>query len=262
MPVPPRPTPPKKDVALALLEGDSVFIHLDPRRDGVLVPKQFAKQSQLVLQVGLRLAIRIPDLLIDDEGISCTLSFNRAPFWCRMPWEAIYALVGPDGRGQLWPDDVPPEVAAQMRAGRTKGAAKRPRPRLSAVRADDGATTDPGEGDEVASDPQEDAAEGKPSESKRPPADPGETGARPPSKRPRPRAVPTTPPTLATVPRRPVGVPSPRIADDPPPRGAHVKPPPPRTAPTRPVAPATGAGSSDGGKRPKRELPPYLRVVK
>ena len=29
--------PPKKEVALALLEGESVFIHLDPRREGVVM---------------------------------------------------------------------------------------------------------------------------------------------------------------------------------------------------------------------------------
>ena len=60
-----------------------MFIHLDPRRPDVLVPKGFMGQPQLVLQVGLNMAIPIPDLKIDEGGISCTLSFNRAPFWCR-----------------------------------------------------------------------------------------------------------------------------------------------------------------------------------
>ncbi len=85
----PRQSPPKKDVALALLEESSMFIHLDPRRPDVLVPKGFMGQPQLVLQVGLNMAIPIPDLHIDEVGISCTLSFNRAPFWCRIPWSAI-----------------------------------------------------------------------------------------------------------------------------------------------------------------------------
>jgi stringent starvation protein B len=253
--------PPKKEVALALLEGESVFIHLDPRREGVLVPKQFVKQTQLVLQVGLKLAIRIPDLHIDDEGISCTLSFNRAPFWCRMPWGSIYALVGPDGRGMLWPDDVPPEVAAQMRAGRGKSAAKRPRPRLSAVRSD-------------ADDTRPDDPPSRPSldPDARTRAETGEIDAPDSSaegrvmRRPRPRAVPSPVPSLAAVPnpprdpRRPSLVPSPR-EDDPPPRGAHVKAPPRAPAP-RTTGTQLGSGSGDAGKRPKRELPPYLRVVK
>lgn len=117
--------PPKKDVMLALLEGPSVFVHLDPRRGGVIVPKGFTSQPQLVLQVGLNMAVRIPDLEVGDEGVSCTLSFNRSPFWCFMPWTAIYGLVGEDGRGMIWPDDVPNELVGPSK----------PRPRLEAVSA-------------------------------------------------------------------------------------------------------------------------------
>lgn len=107
--------PPKKDVALALLQGTSLYVHLDPRREQVLVPKHFLDQPQLVLQVGLNMAVKIPDLEVDEEGITCTLSFNRTPFWCRLPWSAVFALVGEDGRGMVWPDDVPSELAAQAR---------------------------------------------------------------------------------------------------------------------------------------------------
>jgi stringent starvation protein B len=113
MSTPSRPLPPKKDVALALLQGPSLYIHLDPRKPEVLVPPYFKKQPQLVLQVGLNMAIPIPDLKVDDEGVTCTLSFNRKPFWCRMPWTAVFALVGEDMKGMVWPDEVPAEVAAQ-----------------------------------------------------------------------------------------------------------------------------------------------------
>jgi len=123
MSAPPQ-LPPKKEVALALLEGPSLFVHLDPRADGVVVPKWLRSQAQLVLQIGMNMAVPIPDLRIEDEGISCTLSFNRSPFWCRLPWSAVYALVGEDGRGMVWPDDVPAELAQQS-----------PRPQLSVVGA-------------------------------------------------------------------------------------------------------------------------------
>jgi stringent starvation protein B len=106
--------PPKKDVILALLERSSVFIHLDPRHPDVRVPPWFKKQPQLVLQVGLNLAVRIPDLDIGDEAVSCTLSFNRSPFFCYVPWSAVFGLMGEDGKGMLWPKDIPPEVAAQQ----------------------------------------------------------------------------------------------------------------------------------------------------
>lgn len=135
----PRQPPPKKEVALALLEESSMFIHLDPRRPDVIVPKWFTGQPQLVLQVGLNMAIPIPDLKIDEFGITCTLSFNRAPFWCKIPWTAIYALVGAeDGRGGVWPDDVPPEIQLQQQRSSSSGpqrssGQKRPRPKLAAV---------------------------------------------------------------------------------------------------------------------------------
>ena len=126
--------PPKKDVALALLESSTVFVHLDPRADGVTVPPWFKKQPQLVLQIGLNMPVPIPDLSLDGDGVSCTLSFNRSPQFCNVPWKAIYALVGEDGRGMVWPDDVPPEVAAQTRvAGGDAKAKKKKKPHLRAV---------------------------------------------------------------------------------------------------------------------------------
>jgi stringent starvation protein B len=116
--------PPKKDVALALLERASVFIHLDPRGEKVLVPPWLKKQPQLVLQIGLNMAVKIPDLELADEAVRCTLSFSRRPHYCSVPWNAVYALVGEDGRGMVWPEDIPPEVSSQAQV--TSKAAERP----------------------------------------------------------------------------------------------------------------------------------------
>jgi len=110
---PTQPLPPKKEVALALLERSSVYVHLDPRQQAAVVPPWFKKQPQLVLQVGLNMPVPIPDLRLDDEAIRCTLSFNHMPFFCVVPWSSIFAMVGEDGRGMVWPDDVPAEVARQ-----------------------------------------------------------------------------------------------------------------------------------------------------
>jgi stringent starvation protein B len=109
-----RELPSKQAVSLALLEEESVYLHLDPRRPGVSVPAWLARQPQLTLQVGLRnMVIPIPDLHVGDDGITCTLSFNRAPFHCTVPWHALFAVVGESGRGMVWPEDVPAEVVAQ-----------------------------------------------------------------------------------------------------------------------------------------------------
>lgn len=128
----------KKTVALQLLERSSVFIHLDPRREGVIVPQGFVNQAQLVLQIGFDMAVAIPDLDVDDEGITCTLSFNRQRQFCRMPWSAIFALIGQNGGGRVWREDVPAEVleqraAAQQAADAEPVAAKRSH--LRAVKA-------------------------------------------------------------------------------------------------------------------------------
>lgn len=131
--------PPKKDVALALLERASVFIHLDPRDPSVQVPSWFKRQPQLVLQVGLNMLVRIPDLDVGEDAIACTLSFNRAPHYCYVPWRAVYALVGEDGRGMVWPEDIPPEVPAQ---GAESIAGASPRPRLHSVPRDSAAHAD------------------------------------------------------------------------------------------------------------------------
>lgn len=105
--------PPKKEVFDHLLSGPSVFVHLDPRRAGVVVPQWFKNKPTLVLQVGLNMAVAIPDLKSDLVGVACTLSFNREPYYCRLPWTAIFALIGEDQRGMVWAEDVPAEVHAQ-----------------------------------------------------------------------------------------------------------------------------------------------------
>src|SRR3954453_15445624 len=106
--------PPKKEVALALLERSNVDIYLDPRAQGVVVPPQFRKEPRLILKIGLNMPVPIPDLRLDDESMSCTLSFNRSPFYCVVPWSSVFAMVGEDGRGMVWPDDVPQELAVKV----------------------------------------------------------------------------------------------------------------------------------------------------
>ena len=93
------------------------------------MPPWFKRQPQLVLQIGLNMPVPIPDLDVSDHGLSCTLSFNRSPFHCQIPWPSVFALVGESGRGMVWPDDVPPEVAAQAQKQ------QQAKPQLAAVQA-------------------------------------------------------------------------------------------------------------------------------
>jgi stringent starvation protein B len=208
-----QPLPPKKEVALALLERSSVFVHLDPRQTTVVVPPWFKKQPQLVLQVGLNMSVRIPDLRVDEEGMSCTLSFNRSPFFCVVPWSSVFAMMDDEGQGMVWPDDVPVEVARQAQGRVAEGPA-----------APDANKPSPSD------------------ESKRDTPRP---------KRPRKR------PALAAVPVRKEATREafPAAPTAPAEAAAAARPvPTPQPASLRPVDSAPA--------RRKRELPPYLRVVK
>jgi hypothetical protein len=125
------PKPSKKDLALALLEQGAIYVHLDPRRDKVVVPQSYRSQPELVLQFGLNMRIPIPDLEVGDEAIAGTLSFARRPFWCWIPWEAVFAIVDPDRPGAAWPEDAPTDAKA---AAQQKAAAA-PNPKRSHLRA-------------------------------------------------------------------------------------------------------------------------------
>jgi stringent starvation protein B len=105
--------PAKRTVMDKLLADGPVLVHLDPRKDGVRIPDSFAGQPQLVLRFGFGLSPPIHDLTIDDEAVHGTLTFRGTPFGCVIPWTAIFALVAEDGRGLVWPEDVPAEVAKE-----------------------------------------------------------------------------------------------------------------------------------------------------
>lgn len=277
--------PPKKEVALALLERSNVDVYLDPRAKGVVVPPQFRKEPRLILKIGLNMPVPIPDLRLDDESMSCTLSFNRTKFYCVVPWLSVFAMVGDDGRGMVWPDDVPQELAVRV--------------------VDDGSAPGPGSKrptslDRDSSVPMPSSSKGGPNSSRgksriqpdAPTTSPAsarggqalsERGG-PRSKRPRKgKKDEGTRPALHAVP--PPEKSSPRIEklDD---RreaaaaarennnagggNAAVATPPAAPQPQPALAPAPAAQQpgatsprvAPSPTRPKRELPPYLRVVK
>ncbi|MEM9188975.1 MAG: hypothetical protein AAGF12_07350 [Myxococcota bacterium] len=80
----------------------------------VSVPRWLKNQPQLVLQIGLDMPIPIPDLRLDDDGLHGTLSFRQSPFTCEVGWDAVFALVGEDGRGMIWPEALPTEIAREV----------------------------------------------------------------------------------------------------------------------------------------------------
>jgi len=244
-----RPLPPKKEVALALLERSSVHIHLDPRVASVIVPPWFKGQPQLVLQIGLNMPVPIPDLHLDEDGLSCTLSFNRSPFHCVVPWTSVFAMVGEDGRGMVWPDDVPVEVSRQTRPVQVAPAPKESSP--EAARGRPGAVEEPARN--------------------RVGAPLGKAAAASPRRGPR-RLADASPSDLAGGKKKKVATKRPQLGsvpDEPRARLSAVPPTPADSDERNPLraAPDSASDSEPLGNapppaRPKRELPPYLRVVK
>ena len=108
--------PPKQQAFLALLKEGSTSLHLDARRPGVVVPDAFRQEAHLMLQYGYDLAISIPDLEVDEYGVRATLSFSRTPHLTVIPWTAVYAIASVDGRGVLYPEDVPGDVSVMSGA--------------------------------------------------------------------------------------------------------------------------------------------------
>jgi stringent starvation protein B len=245
----PQILPPKKEVALALLERASVFVHLDPRGAGVVVPLHFKRQPRLVLQVGLNMVVPIPDLRLDDEGLSCTLSFNRTPFHCIVPWTSVFALIGEDARGMVWPDDVPQEIAREMTPPKREEQGP-----VAVAPVEDGATKKKPHVSLVEKKGPHVAHPKRTSKRKRDDADkPALVAVSEPKK------APPSERTDAEAAIEKLGKGDARADERP--SKPDVAPPTPRVM--KPEAPPSKPSRPNAGKRPARkELPPYLRVVK
>lgn len=108
---PATPPPDKRTVVEDLLSRGPVLVHFDARRDDVRVPPRFAREAKLVLRFGHALSPPIPDLAVDETGLSGTLTFGGVPFHCVLPWPAVFAAVQDgDQRGMVWPDDIPDDL--------------------------------------------------------------------------------------------------------------------------------------------------------
>jgi stringent starvation protein B len=122
--------PAKRSTMDKLLRDGPVLVHLDPRQPGVEVPAQHRSEPRLILRFGYGLTPPIVDLTIEEDTLSGTLTFRGVPHRCVIPWTAVFAVVGEDGRGLVWGEDVPPEVAAEYaRAPRPPSTTPVPRTR-------------------------------------------------------------------------------------------------------------------------------------
>ena len=287
--------PDKQEVMnLLLTQASSVYVHLDPRRDKVVVPANFRSNATLILEIGMNMRVPIPDLCIDSEGVKCTLSFGGHPFWCRLPWPSIFAITTGDQRGMIWPPDVPDEAADRYiaRGEAPKGKAKSPQPAAAkeASKQTGQKKHDPNDGivRQRAEKPRAQSISVKKDEPRHVKKDePRHAVVRP--LRPRKPPMPDTDGNAAgvldctdsdsTAEQQPQTSPE---HDDKPTRSRQPSDPMSSSAPTSPMPDTDGNAAGvlippdfedtseeqpetpppPPGRKPKRKLPPYLRIVR
>lgn len=123
----------KKGVLLRFLERGMAMVHIDPRRELVVLPDHLLKDAH----VCLNLSWRFPDanMTVDEFGVRARLHFGGTPYVTALPWPSIFAISSyVTGEGFAWQGDIPEEV---VRSLAEQAAQKRKRPRLSPVPSDD-----------------------------------------------------------------------------------------------------------------------------
>lgn len=119
--------PSKFEVAQVMLANfPSFMVHLDPRR-GAKVPPHLQYKDHICLQVGRDLAVPIPDLILDQDGISGTLTFGpNGAHHCVIPFESVFGMIEPNGHGMAWTEDAPTENNSRNVFSITEARERRP----------------------------------------------------------------------------------------------------------------------------------------
>lgn len=100
--------PAKRQALETLLDSGPAMIHIDPRRDGVLVPADLCTGPVLRLKLSWRYS---HPLHLDEQGVVQTLSFPSGSFRCAVPWESVFAMGPADAQPSwVWPSDLPGEM--------------------------------------------------------------------------------------------------------------------------------------------------------
>lgn len=82
-----------------LRTGNPIKLRINTLTPGVLVPQNLSGTEDLCLQIGLNMRTPIPNLVLDDAGISGTLSFSYKPQFCVIPWESLWGVDPDNGVG-------------------------------------------------------------------------------------------------------------------------------------------------------------------
>lgn len=115
----------KRGILHGFLREGIVDVHLNPDIPGVVLPPHLMEFEQVVLNLGHQMAVPIPDLNLDEDGITATLSFDRSPFTVKLPWESVFGIsIGE--KGAVWVASMPVEFREKVRARQAVVTRKEP----------------------------------------------------------------------------------------------------------------------------------------
>lgn len=88
------------------------YVYVNPHRKNPILPKNLYQQDFIKLLIGKKLAVEIPDLEINSQGISGTLIFNGNYEWVNLPWESIFCVQSKHDEKliEVWLENAPRDI--------------------------------------------------------------------------------------------------------------------------------------------------------
>ena len=131
----------KRTLLETMLNNGMVSVVIDPRRQGVRLPRHLLDTPQVRLNLSQRFG---RPMQLDDWGVRATLTFSGVPFDCALPWHSIYVIFSHStGEPTIFGADFPTELLEEMTRAVRQSAksatapAKTERPSLNVVRGAD-----------------------------------------------------------------------------------------------------------------------------
>jgi len=92
----------------------------------IKLPEYLLGNPNVHLDLSYNFGTNFP-MSLDDDGIRAVLSFNKTPFSCFIPWDALWLVMSQDSSKPhliLFPESVPPSVQKQVDAARRRASFK------------------------------------------------------------------------------------------------------------------------------------------
>ncbi len=93
------------------MQEDHVLVHIDARDEEVIVPEHLKDNPALTLKLSYQFQGRTTH---DEKQICTFLKFSGNYVECVIPWARIWGLTNSKGKQQVWAEDLPSDVFAQL----------------------------------------------------------------------------------------------------------------------------------------------------